>query len=96
MKLSDFGIDFPVDRVFEADFWALIDGYNNSVSHLDCLQSELLGDVRAAFDAGLMTKNQADFIEENFIFSDEGFRNTKRSNIMRMDKDTEILLTNFF
>ena len=73
--LKDYGIDFNVTKTLENDFFALIDGVNNGDSYIDCLRDELLGSVHASYSAGLLSAQQAEFIERNFIFSNRGIQN---------------------
>lgn len=73
--LKDYGIDFNVSKTLETDFFALIDGVNNGDSYIDCLRDELLSSVHASYSAGLLSAQQAEFIEQNFIFSNRGIQN---------------------
>lgn len=71
-NLKKYGIDFYVEKSLENDLFALIDGVNNNVSYIDCLRDELLSSVHASYNAGLLSVEQAEFIEQNFIFSNRG------------------------
>ena len=69
--LQEFGIDFYIDK----SLYALIEGIQNNVSYIDCLRDQLLSGVHASYNAGLLTADQAKFIEQNFVFSSRGINN---------------------
>ena len=74
-KLEKYGITFPVSKIFQRDFFALEEGVKHNVSYVDCLQDSLSNDVRALFNAKMLTSDQVEFIENNFILSSRGFEN---------------------
>lgn len=74
-SLKEFGIDFHIDTSLKNDLYALIEGIQNNVSYIDCLRDQLLSGVHASYNAGLLTADQAKFIEQNFVFSSRGINN---------------------
>lgn len=74
-SIKALGIDFHIDKSLKNDLYALIEGIQNDVSYIDCLRDQLLSGVHASYNAGLLTADQAKFIEQNFVFSDRGISN---------------------
>ena len=74
-SLKEIGIDFHIDTSLKNDLYALIEGIQDNVSYIDCLRDQLLSDVHASYNAGLLTADQAKFIEQNFVFSSRGHNN---------------------
>lgn len=69
MNLKAYGIDFPIDGILKKDIEVFIQAKENGKVFLDCEAAEIDGDIRACLNAGTLTKHQADFIYEKFVFN---------------------------
>ena len=69
MNLKAYGIDFPIDDILRKDIEAFIRAKENGKKLLDVEAAEIDGDIRACLNAGTLTKQQADFLYENFVFN---------------------------
>lgn len=76
-KLKKYGITFQVDEIFVEDFFALKEGWEQMSSVLDCLQTQLDSDLRALLNAGWISLADVKYVEEQFIYSDVGFRQAR-------------------
>ena len=72
--LKAYGINFRVDEFFIKDFFALKEAWKRGQRHLDCERSELDGDLRCLAAADWISLSDVRYVEENFIYSDRGFR----------------------
>ena len=69
MDLKAYGIDFPIDAALREDIEAFLKAKEAGKKLLDCEASEIDGDIRARLNAGMLSRQQADFLYENFVYN---------------------------
>ena len=68
MDLKVYGVNFPIDDILRKDIEAFIRAKEAGKELLDCEAAEIDGDIRACLNAGSLTRQQADFLYEHFVF----------------------------
>lgn len=74
VDLGRYGITFRVDRSFVLDFFALKEGYETMAANLDILRQRLEHDLSVLYATDWISFSDVRFANENFIWSDKGFR----------------------
>ena len=69
MNLKIYGVDFPVDDILRKDIEAFLSAKQTGKELLDCEAAEIDGDIRAGLNAGTLTRSQANFLYEQFVFN---------------------------
>lgn len=68
LDLRQYGVTFYIDPQLKKSIFSLIEEINRGSNLLDCVQSEILSSIHASFNAGILTNEQAELLENRFVF----------------------------
>ena len=75
MIMKSYGIHFRMDEEMIEDFFMLKNAWREKWLIIDCIQDQAISDIHALERCGWITDSEMKWFKQNFIYSDEGFKN---------------------